>query len=415
MFHPTLVDRRINTAVDAIRSTNPSFVVPARTPNEAIERAAGLPTMGEKGLSRPLTAEDQSFIVQELTRSRCDARYWLETYACVKTKDQALRRLTLMESQRVAFDRMADVELLCANGERYDGLLFVILKARQLGMSTLVEALLLLKTIFTPYTTALVASDEEANSSHLFDMAERVFDNLPWWMQPTKTGHVKNHELVFGGIDSEMICRWGRSMGGGKNTESMGRGQVGRSWTIPLFHISELATWENPDQLDEALFGSVPVLPSSFGFLESTGRGRHNWWHQRWQASVKGSGRFSPIFIPWFAETHTYRRPAPVGWQPNALSVDHAAQAERISQRWCGRTIRLDRDQLFWWETERADYEERGKLAKFLAEYCADPEDAFQNLEGCVFGGELVYRMSQRSKSIQGAFDLVGEGSAGRI
>lgn len=410
MFHPTVVDRRLTAAVDALRQSHPGFQLSDRTSEEAVAFSLDLPVPGENGrLPRGLTPEEQVFILQEVTRCSADARYWLETYACVKTKGQELKRLVLLESQRVAFEAMARIELDCHEGRRYDGLLFVVLKARQLGMSTLIEALLLLKTLFTPYTTALVASDEEPNSAHLFDMAERVFDNLPWWMRPKKTFHVKNREMVFGQIDSEMICRWGKSMGGGKSTgDSLGRGQIGRSWTIPLFHISELATWENPDQLDEALFASVPVLPSSFGFLESTGRGRHNWWHQRWQASVKGSGRFSPIFIPWFAETMTYRRPAPIGWQPADLTKAHAQLAESISTKWCGRTIHLDRDQLFWWETERSDYEQRGKLAKFLAEYCADPEDSFQNLEGCVFGGELVYRMSQKARPVSGAFDLVG-------
>jgi hypothetical protein len=407
MFHPTLVTHRTNILVDQVRALNKGFKLRDWTSDDALSIALEIPHWDGKDQPPKLTPFQQDFIVQQLIRCRADAKYWLNTYAAVKTKAQALQRLILLESQEVAFDRIAATELACHEGRRYDGLLFVCLKARQLGMSTLIEALVLLKTIFTPYTTSLVASDEEPNSAHLFDMAERVYDNLPWWMRPMKTFHVKNREMVWGQIDSEMICRWGKSMGGGKSTgDELGRGQIGRGWTIPIFHISELATWENPSQLDESFFATVPVLPSSFGFLESTGRGRHNWWHQRWEASVKGSGRFEPIFIPWFAETQTYRRPAPVGWQPQTLSLQHAMQAEKISQKWCGRTIRLDRDQLFWWETERADYELRGKLAKFLAEYCADPEDSFQNLEGCVFGSELVYRMGLRTKEVAGAFEL---------
>lgn len=406
MYHPTIVQTLLNARVDAIRVSIPTFSLSQRSPAESLARGADIPGLDAEGRAPALNAADQLFVLQELTRTACDAKYWLETYAMIKVKAQALQTLALLESQQVAFERIGAVQLKCAKGERYDGLLFVILKARQLGMSTLVEALLLHRLAYTPYSTALVASDEEANSAHLFDMAERVYDNLPWWLRPTKTFHVKNHEMVFGEIDSEFICRWGRSMGGGKNADNMGRGQVGRSWTIPLFHISELATWENPNQLDEALFGSVPVLPSSMGFLESTGRGRHNWWHQRWSASVKGLGRFSPIFIPWYAETQTYRRPAPEGWQPQGLTLAHADAAKRLSLEWCGRVINLERDQLYWWETERADYAERGMLSKFLAEYCADPEDAFQNLEGSVFGGDLLYKAMQRKAEPMGVFDI---------
>jgi hypothetical protein len=407
VYHPRLVTQRIAARMDQVRLRLPHFELPSRSPEEAQALAADLPAVDAEGVPvRSLTPGEQTFVLQELVRCACDAKYWLAAYAAIKVKAQALQTLVLLESQEVAFDHIARVELDCAEQRRYDGLLFVVLKARQLGMSTLIEALMMHRTSFTPYTTALVASDEEANSAHLFDIAERVYDNLPWWLRPTKTFHVKNHEIVFGQIDSEFICRWGRSMGGGKNADQLGRGQVGRSWTIPLFHISELATWENPDQLDEALFGSVPVLPTSMGFLESTGRGRHNWWHQRWSASVDGSGRFVPIFIPWYAESQSYRRPAPSGWEPQTLTKAHAEQALSISQRWCHRVIRLDRDQLYWWETERADYAKRGKLAKFLAEYCADPEDSFQNTEGSVFGGDLLYHASQNRRPEVGVFDL---------
>ena len=409
MYHPEVVGRRAAALVDELRrSVDPTLSPSARSIAETLDRASQLPDMTEKGLSRPLRAHEQRFILEELTRARVDARYWLERYALIKTKSQALAPLRLLESQDIAFDHLAETERLVFTGERYDGLLFIILKARQLGMSTLFEALLVHRVIFTPFTTAMVASDEEPNAAHLFDMAERIYDNLPWWMRPMKTFHVKNKEMVFGDIDSEFICRWGRSMGGGKQTgQSMGRGQIGRGWTIPLFHISELATWENPQQLDESFFATVPVSNASFGALESTGRGRHNWWHQRWETSVKGLGRFVPIFIPWFAETHTYRRPAPPGWQPLPETLHHAEAAKAISHRWCRRTMTLDRDQLFWWESEKRDYEERGVLAKFLAEYCADPMDAFQAMDGCLFGADLLHRLTQAAPQKPLAYDLV--------
>ena len=344
----------------------------------------------KKGLSRALTPEEEAFILYELTRSKVDFRFWLERYAYIKTKEQTLSRIRLFESQEVMFGRMATSELDAVEGRSGDGVMLLILKARQLGASTLVEAMLTHRVLFYANTAALVAADVDEQSAYLFDMMERFYENLPWWMRPVKTFHVKNRELFFGDIDSLIFVRASRAMAGGSSDER-GRGQMGRGKTIPLSHLSELATWENPDQIDDSIRPAIPRSPRSLSVLESTARGRGNWWHDTWLAAKAGVGRYRPIFIPWYAEARTYRRPAPLDWTPGPAALRHADKAKEVSARWCGRTITLDTDQLYWWETERHDYLLRNRLSIFLSEYAADDMECFQNTSASIFPTEWLH------------------------
>jgi hypothetical protein len=52
---------------------------------------------------------------------------------------------------------------------------------------------------------------------------------------------------------------------------------------------------------------------------------------------------------------------------------------------------------MFWWEQARAEAVERSKLHVFLAEYCADPMEAFQNTTASVFPAEMLNEQRMRT------------------
>jgi hypothetical protein len=156
-----------------------------------------------------------------------------------------------------------------------------------------------------------------------------------------------------------------------------------------------LATWENPEQLDSALFPTIPIAPYTFGILESTAKGRHNWWHQQWQLSERGMGsvhKFAAVFIPWYAEPEKWRLRAPVAWAPSAPTLEHATRCETNGPRWMGAKVSLTRDQLYWYEGARAAAEEKEDLSHFLAEYPAEPEECFQ------FSGRSIFPLALRER-----------------
>lgn len=386
--------------VDAIRKADPTFD-PKPTDHDVVwERVAHLEALRSEGgaLHRPLKPEEERWILNELTLSKASFEYWGTRYALIKTKEAESSPLfPLFESQSIILDRIGKIEESCVSGERLDGILVAILKARQLGASTLSEAMLAHRAFLYGNTTALIAADTPDQSSFLYNMLERIYDNLPWWMKPEQKYREKGNQLYFGGTDSLILVEAGKSVRGGA-TMGQERGQMARGKTIPLAHLSEISTWENAAQIDDALLPAIPRHHRTLALFESTARGRGNEWHDIWLVAQKGIGRILPIFIPWYGESKTYISRAPVGWEPSELSLAHAERALEVSAKWCGKTIRLTRDQLYWWETERAAAKEKRKLHVFLAEYCADPSEAFQNTGQSVFPFEVLHDIRQRIK-----------------
>jgi hypothetical protein len=123
---------------------------------------------------------------------------------------------------------------------------------------------------------------------------------------------------------------------------------------------------------------AVPRSPITLGIKESTAKGRHNWHHEDWLVGQRGRGRWTNVFIPWYAEETKYWLPAPAAWVPNPDTLVEARKAEDAGPIYLHRPTVLSRNQLFWWEETRTIYAEKGQLARFLEEFASDPESCFQ-------------------------------------
>lgn len=373
---------------------------------QAIEQARLLDRLkrddGTLDPDKPLTAEQQRFILNEQILSKVDYRYFAERYVKVNKEGQELAPLfPLWESQELILADLARIESEHQAIGHPDGVLFNILKARQLGASTLTQSLIAHRVVTTGYVKALIASDTPDNSGSdgLFGMLELVVEHVPWWLKPSEKFHTKNKHIVFAN-HSIVRVESGKSMKGGLTEEGGSKGQMGRSKTYSAAHLSELSTWEHPEQIDDSLLPAIPRTPRTLVGFESTAKGRANWWHQHWQSAVRGRGRFSPIFIPWYAEKRKYWLPAPAGWVPATDTLDFAKRAELSGPKFMHRAVTLSREQLYWYESMKLDFVEKGALYKFLEEYPADPEEAFQYSGRSIFPIAVRERIRAQAKPI---------------
>lgn len=405
MYHPLAIAASTRTTEAALGLTlHRTPVAQARTNIEALV-ALWDPDKG--ALSRALTSDEATFIFHERFLAALDARYFLERYAMVNKGAQRLEPLApLWVSQEIVLRALAEAERKQIEEGAQDGCFATVLKARQLGVSTLTEALLVHRFVTRPYSKLLIASDVSTSSAGLFAMAELLYRSLPWYLKPQSTKYVTSgeHRQIALDTDSLLEMQSGKAMRGQLTEESgESKGEIGRSHTFSGIHLSELATWEHPEQLDSALFPTIPIAPYTFGVLESTAKGRHNWWHQQWQLSERGLGsvhKFAPVFIPWYAEPNKWRLRPPAGWSPSAPTVAHATRCSESSHKWLGRTVTLTRDQLYWYEGARAAAEEKEDLAHFLAEYPADPEECFQHSGRSIFPLQLRERIKAQARPL---------------
>jgi hypothetical protein len=393
VYHPDRIAAREAETARAFRSVYPDGLPRYSVADSAALTAAVMSAVDPNDRPiRPLTEEEQRFVGVARLRSIYDFPWFAERFVWIDQEGHGLRRLSpLWESQRLVLDQLARLEQHHATSGSPDGLLLNILKARQLGVSTLSEALVAHRLVTRTHIRALSGADVEDQAGYLFRMVVRIYDNLPWFLKPGRVYFNKNRELSLAN-DSYLKTAWGKSTRGAlQSTTGLEgtKGAIGRGQTYSCVHISELPTWENPEQLDTALLPAIPYAPDTLVLYEATAEFAGDWWHRHWLASAEGVGRFRNVFIPWCAEPAKYSLPAPVDWSPSATTRGHAVKCERDSPKWFGRTVRLTRDQLYWYETTRRFYESKGQLYKFLKEYPADDQECFQ------YAGRSIFSLEQ--------------------
>lgn len=410
MYHPDLIAAREEAL---LRSEKVQALYPLGIPKYSLSDTKALAariesTYAEDGSSiRPLTEDEQIFIGAVTLRISYDAPYFLETMVYIDQEGHGVRSLyPLWESQQFLLDRLANLEMTRFREKSKDGLLMNVLKIRQVGITTLGTAGLVMHRVITrPHIRALVGSDIESQAGYLFRMADRMYKNLPSFVRPSRAqtdggSFVKDREMVFSNASS-LKTVWGKTTRGALSESGGTKGNIARGMTFPVWHISELATWENPEQLDTAFLPGIPVHSTTLGLLESTAELADDWWHRQWETTKKGIGRFTNVFIPNYAVASKYSATPREGWEPSATTLAWIDKAVRESPQWFdGRTIRPTREQAYWYESTRAYYEEKGDLGGFFKEYPSDDEECFRYAGSAVLTLEQSEHLNRQARPL---------------
>jgi hypothetical protein len=407
MYHPAIIAwrRRCLNADPEIRE-----VYPDGLPETPIATARAIAAhldeaLDEKGnLSRWITPEELRFMQSERLLCKTSWQYWAERYAWILSEGTSLKPLTpLWASQTLLLETLGRIEHQRITPGYPDGTLVNVLKAAQLGASTMTQSLIAHRCLCYPHTAGLIASDTPIQSNYLFDMLERLYDHLPWFLKNATTYHTKDDAIVWSN-GSYVKVESGKSMRGALQEQGGRKGQMARGKTYAMVHLSELSTWERPEQLDYSLLPRIPHLPQSLAVMESTestAMGRGNWWHQRWMRAEAGEDpRFANVFIPWFIEPTKYWAPAPADWVPTDQTLSHARRAAEDGRRWVGRPCEPTRNQLYWYERQRTLAARNERLHEFLAEYPANPEESFQHSARSIFPLAVQERLRTQARPI---------------
>ena len=205
----------------------------------------------------------------------------------------------------------------------------IVLKARQMGMTTWTAARFFLKTITIPGTLTLQVAHTQQAAEEIFGIVHRFLDLLPAGLREglLKAGRSNVREIAFPAIDSRYCV------------VTAGDRNAGRGLSVQNMHCSELARW--PGDAGETLAGLRAALaPEGELILESTPDGVGGCFHELWlSASESGMVRH---FFPWWMEDR-YRAPAVeeamVTGEERDLMDRHGLELEQIAFR---RRLRMD-------------------------------------------------------------------------
>lgn len=174
---------------------------------------------------------------------------------------------------------------------------FLLLKARQMGFSTEIEAFIYCLTSQQKNRKSLVVADEDDKAKNLFSMTKLYHEELER-NEPHLAPELKRSNeqaLEFEGINSKIF------VDSGKNVEAS------RSFTYQYVHLSEAAFFSDLSKFMLGLNQSVPDFWDSMIILETTGNGRDKF-YKLWKDAVDGKNDWTPVFMPWF-EMDEYRMP----------------------------------------------------------------------------------------------------------
>ena len=198
----------------------------------------------------------------------------------------------------------------------------IVLKARQMGMTTWIAGRFFLKTITARgVLTVQVAHTHEA-AEGLFGMVERMWQNLPaaWREGPLRRTRANRGQMVFGELEGEF------------RVMSAGEQNAGRGWTIQNLHASEVARW--PGDAAATLAGlRAALVPGGELALESTPNGAHGAFYAEWMRA--GESGLERHFFPWWLEPG-YRATAAAGKlteAEEALVREHGLDRAQIGFR----------------------------------------------------------------------------------
>lgn len=259
-----------------------------------------------------------------------------------------------------------------AQQELYGNLWYcnIILKARQVGISTFVCMLFLDKCLFNSNVSTAIICDTREASQLMFHRVKLAYDKLPESLKSAREATTDSaRELVFSNGSS---LRVGTSM---------------RGSTLQYLHISEFGKIcaKFPDKAKEIITGSLNTIAvGQYVFIESTAEGKEGYFYEmckRAEALKHLGTKLSPLdfrfhFFPWWKEP-SYRIGSAVTITEEGLEYFKSLKS---------RGIELDAEQKYWYMACQGSQKD-----EMMREYPSTPDESWeQSNEGCYYARQIV-------------------------
>lgn len=237
----------------------------------------------------------------------------------------------------------------------------LILKARQVGISTYVEGRFFWKITQTRNANAFVLSHLAESTNSIFNMVRMFYDNVPHKAFKPNLSSQSAATLVFDEINSRYRVGTARST------------QTGRGQTNRFVHGSEVAFYPQGADIVAGLLQTVGGSGSEV-ILESTANGAGGWFYDQVMKSLRGETDWITCFVPWFAMAEYRAKVRPY--------FERSREEEQLAEKY-----NLSDEQL---QFRRNKIDELGGFDLFKQEYPTTPLEAFLTSGRCFVEDEVL-------------------------
>lgn len=261
----------------------------------------------------------------------------------------------------------------------------IILKARQLGMSTFIAILFLDTCLFNKNISAAIVADKIENGKNIFKKIAFAWDQFP--------APLKQALGLDANTDSTSEMTW-------NNGSSLKVGTTLHSGTYQCLHISEYGPLckQSPEKASDVKKSGLPTVPDDGGliFIESTAEGEGNDFHlmvldamdlQRDIDSEKRhpllTNEYKFFFFPWFEdegyEIHNVTIPTPTHLLGYFESLERQLK------------MKLSQAKRNWYITKEKELKRRMK-----EQFPSTPEEAFLSTGNKQFDLDILQKKAER-------------------
>ena len=217
-----------------------------------------------------MSQDFKQIIKREYLKCASDPVHFMRKYCTIQHPQSGKIKFNLYPFQEKCLNEFKD--------SRYN----IILKSRQLGISTLTAGYSLWTILFHNDKNILVIATGKDVAKNLVTKVRVMYDGLPQWLK-TNTEEINKLSIRFtNGSQIKAIA----------SNES-----AGRSEALSLLILDEAAFIE---KVDEIWTASQQTLATGGNCIVlSTPNGVGNWFHKQWVGAVDGTNEFNTIRLHW--------------------------------------------------------------------------------------------------------------------
>jgi len=278
----------------------------------------------------------------------------------------------------------------------------VILKARQWGGSSVVDAHLFADQIEKEHQFAMILADVKEHSQSLYDRVDLFQVEL-------EGDDDYRHLAIPRAPANGRAIRWSNGSQILVQTAE-NRGSVGRSPTLSHLHCSECAFWPDQGATMLSALQAVPDRPGTVIVKESTANGVGDDWHAECMRLISRGeeGHHGPydqgndgvwflMFVPWF-EVEKYRQPLNGKTLEEAWSHLPEEEVAPLRERESWLRERGVTDEQLHWRRWRIVEKCRGRVELFDQEFPDTARRAFIGSGSVVFDAHALESMAEGAR-----------------
>lgn len=212
----------------------------------------------------------RDIIKEEYKRCLSDPIYFMKKYVKIQHPHRGTIAFELYPFQENTLQNLCD--------HRFN----LILKSRQMGITTLVAAYSLWLMVFHSDKNVLIISIKQEVSKEIVTKVRFANDHLPSWIK------VKAEE------DNRLSLRLEN---GSQIKATSSSGDAGRSSAVSLLVLDEAAFIDNANEI--WISAQSTLSTGGNAIVLSTPNGVGNWFHKMWVEAEKKKNDFNTITLPW--------------------------------------------------------------------------------------------------------------------